>query len=116
MAYDCYKKIELTAAYRLQNCPVCQSKAELWQFSESADAPISKVVMCSHGDAFGPQDGITNEGCLLYMPPEAFYQGRIPDAVRYWNDYAKALRKLRLSNTPQAVVRPHGYLTDCDMK
>ena len=34
-------------------------------------------------------------GCLLYLPPQPFYRATIREAVRYWNDYAKALEKLR---------------------
>jgi len=51
--------------------------------------------MCSNGEKFGPQDGLTNEGCLLYMPPQDFYRGRIVEAVKYWNEYAKALNAQR---------------------
>lgn len=97
-AHDDYKRLEIPDKVTLQVCPVCGSAAELWQYSEANDGPTSKLVMCSMGDAFGPQDGLTNEGCLLYMPPNQFYRGRIAEAVKYWNDYATALNKIRRAN------------------
>ena len=36
-----------------------------------------------------------NEGCLLYMPPQDFYRGRIAEAVKFWNQYARALNAQR---------------------
>lgn len=101
--HDDYKKLELSQIASippdggpvLHRCPVCGAEAELWQYSTSPTSPRQLVVMCSHGEPIGPQDGITNEGCLLYMPPQGFYQARIADAVRYWNDFAKALVAMR---------------------
>lgn len=90
-AHDDYKKLDTPAGSVLAECPVCGANAELWQYSISKDAPTTKAVMCTNGDTFGPQDGILNSGCLLYMPPEDFYQGRIVAAIDYWNAYAKAL-------------------------
>jgi len=54
--------------------------------------------MCSNGTAFGPQDGLTNEGCLLYMPPNGFYMATIREGVKYWNDYAVALERMQRAN------------------
>ncbi|MBK8746124.1 hypothetical protein [Propionivibrio sp.] len=51
--------------------------------------------MCTNGERFGPQDGAVNEGCLLYMPPQDFYRGRIVEAVKFWNEYAKMLNTQR---------------------
>lgn len=112
--HDDYKKLELSQIASttpdggpvLERCPVCGSDAELWQYSTSPTAPRQLVVMCSHGDPIGPQDGIRNEGCLLYMPPEGFYQERIATAVRYWNDFAKALTALRAAGVKGGANAP----------
>lgn len=92
--HDDYKPLDHDPD-KIERCPVCGSQAKLWQYSTSPTAPRQLVVMCEHSEAIGPQDGIRNEGCLLYMPPESFYQARIADAVRYWNEFARALVALR---------------------
>lgn len=94
---ELYRRIEGKDAL-LERCPVCGAVAELWRYSEYKDSPSHPVVMCSNGEKFGPQEGFTNEGCLLYMPPEVFYQSREIEAINYWNDYAIALNKLREAN------------------
>ena len=89
---ELYKTAELPSGTHVEPCPVCGAKAHLWQYStDFKNGPIDKVMMCSNGDRFGPQDGMTNEGCLLYMPPQDFYRGRIIEAIKYWNAYALAL-------------------------
>lgn len=93
--HDDYKRLELQPGQNLYPCPVCAADAELWQYSEAETAPTTKLVMCSRGEAFGPQNGLVNEGCLLYMPPGEFYKASIRDAVKYWNDYAVALGKIQ---------------------
>ena len=93
---ELYKKAELPAGMDAEPCPVCGADAELWQYStDFKNGPIDKLVMCSNGDRFGPQDGAMNEGCLLYMPPQDFYRGRIAEAVKFWNQYARALNAQR---------------------
>lgn len=92
--HDDYKQLDHDPD-KIERCPVCGSQAKLWQYSTSPTAPRQLVVMCEHGDPIGPQDGIKNEGCLLYMPPDGFYQERIASAVRYWNDFARALTAMR---------------------
>ena len=57
-----------------------------------------KVVMCSHGDEIGPHDALAGGGCPLYMPPQSFYRPTIREAAKHWNEYAKALNKLRRDN------------------
>lgn len=107
MTKELYKKTAIPAGTALEACPVCGAAAELWQFSEKTDEPTTKVVMCSNGDALGPQikDGsAVFVGCLLYMPPEAFYRARAIDAVKYWNDYARALTALREANHHDATL------------
>ena len=96
--HDDYRQLEIPAGVTLHECPVCGADAELWQYSKSETAPTNKVVMCSNGDKFGPQDGIANEGCLLFMPPEDFYKATIREAVKYWHDYAKALMAIQRAN------------------
>lgn len=91
-----YKPTE--SKIHLEPCPVCGSGAEVWRYSEGADAPSSLTAMCSNGTKFGPQDGLVNEGCLLYLPPDCFYRGTIREAAKYWNEYAIALTDLRESN------------------
>ena len=93
--HDDYKRLELQPGQHLYPCPVCAADAELWQYSEAETTPTTKLVMCSRGEAFGPQNGLVNEGCLLYMPPGEFYKASIRDAVKYWNDYAVALGKIQ---------------------
>lgn len=93
---ELYKNAELPAGAYLAPCPVCGALASLWQYSKDfKNGPIEKVAMCTNGDRFGPQDGATTEGCLLYMPPQDFYRGRIMEAVKYWNEYAKVLDEQR---------------------
>ena len=60
--HDDYKRLELQPGQKLYPCPVCAADAELWQYSESETAPTKKLVMCSRGEAFGPQNGLVNEG------------------------------------------------------
>ena len=93
--HDDYKRLTLQPGQHLYPCPVCAADAELWQYSEAETTPTTKLVMCSRGEAFGPQNGLVDEGCLLYMPPGAFYKASIRDAVKYWNDYAVALGRIQ---------------------
>jgi hypothetical protein len=101
--HDDYKPLDHDPD-KIERCPVCGSAGQLWQYSTSPTTPRQLVVMCSHGEAIGPQDGIRDEGCLLYMPPEGFYQARITDAVRYWNDFARALVALRAAGSTAGGV------------
>ena len=90
---------QLDCFYKLENCPVCGSVPQAWQYVESRHAPVEKVVMCSYTQPIGTmQNGLVNEGCLLYMPPEQFYQPTLKAAVEYWNEFAKALSALRRAN------------------
>lgn len=89
VVHDEYKKLDTPEG--LEVCPCCGSVAELWKYSKSVSAPTSKAICCTNGEKFGPQDGMVNEGCLLYMPPDGFYRATVRDAVKYWNEYAKAL-------------------------
>lgn len=93
---ELYKKAEFPNGTHVEPCPVCGADAELWFYStDFENGPIEKAVMCSNNEKIGLQDGLVNEGCLLMMPPQDFYHGRIADAVKYWNAYAKALGQQR---------------------
>lgn len=96
--HDCYQPIDTPAGVAIELCPVCNAVAGLWRHSEGPDEPTTTAVMCSNGQRFGPQDDSVHEGCLLYMPPEDFHRNTIREAVRYWNDYAHALREMALRN------------------
>ena len=100
--HDDYKPLDLSGFVSappngrvLEPCPVCGSEAGLWQYSESETAPRKLLVMCSHGEKIGPQDGLIHEGCLLYMPGDNFYRETIRDAVRYWNEFGQAITRMR---------------------
>lgn len=97
--HDDYKPLETPAG--VERCPVCGSEAQLWQYSDSPNSPVKRLVMCSHGDKIGPQNGLIHEGCLLYMPGDDFYRETARDAVRFWNEFAKALSTLRRQNNWQ---------------
>ncbi len=95
---EMYKQVDAPQGSSILPCPCCGAEAHVWQYSESEAAPTTKAVMCDNGDKFGPQDGIRNEGCLLYMPPDDFYRPTIREAVKYWNDYTKALMAIQRRN------------------
>jgi hypothetical protein len=110
--HDDYKQLDLSQLATappngrvLEPCPICASEAQLWQYSESETAPRKLLVMCSHGDRIGPQDGLVDEGCPFYMPKDGHYRETIRDAVRYWNELAKAIAALRGSAVPSGVKK-----------
>ena len=113
---ELYKRAEMPVGAYLAPCPVCGADAELWQYSQDfKNGPIDKVVMCTNGERFGPQDGAVNEGCLLYMPPQDFYRGRIVEAVKFWNEYANVLNAQRRSrNWKRAQVLREATPNACD--
>lgn len=98
VAHDDYKRLDLPLDVEVARCPVCNGFGELWQFSESVGAPTTKTICCETAESFGPQSGEMNSGCLLYMPPNGFYQATIREAIAYWNAYAEALTELRKAN------------------
>ena len=91
MSHNEFKKLDTPGGVHLEPCPVCASEGELWRRSDSPSSPTETAVCCSNGDVIGPQAGEVNTGCLLFMPPDDFYRGTMRDAVKYWNEYAKAL-------------------------
>lgn len=98
IAHDMYRPAVLLDGAQISACPCCGSTAELWQFSETPTSPCLKVVMCSTAEGIGPQDGVVNEGCPLYMPNDDFYRATQREAIKYWNAFAAALVKLQLKN------------------
>jgi hypothetical protein len=92
-AHDEYKALDTPVGQHIAACPVCGAAGALWQYSKSEQDATTKAVMCTNGEAIGPQDGVVNEGCLLYLPPRGFYQATIREAIKYWNEYAKALMR-----------------------
>lgn len=99
MALDEYTRLALSEpAPSLELCPCCGAAPELWQHIDPKTSNCTKVVMCSNGTKFGPQDGIANEGCPLYMPSDGHYMPTIREAVKYWNDFAKALGAMQRRN------------------
>lgn len=89
-----YTQIEYAKA-TIEPCPICNSQAQLWRFSEDMDSPVSHVVMCSHDGPIGQRGGLVFDGCLLVMPPDDFYQPRQIQAINYWNDYAIAVKAIK---------------------
>ncbi len=89
---------EITTEAHIERCPVCGGAPALWRFAVSETSPATKAVMCNASERIGPQDGIASEGCLLYMPPDDFYRATEREAVRYWNEFAKALAALQRKN------------------
>lgn len=93
-----YNCLEEVCSIAVEKCPVCHARPSLWEYVNT-HGNASKVVCCTRGEPFGPQmltvTGLMNEGCLLYMPPDAFYRATRREAVKYWNTYAEALTTLR---------------------
>ena len=94
-----YKKLETPSGTHIEACPVCAADAEIWQYMATPGAPAQKVVCCEHSDEIGPHDALAGGGCPLYMPPMSFYRPTIREAVKHWNEYAKALGALRRKNS-----------------
>ncbi len=95
---DDYYLMEPPPVEAVEACPCCGSSARVWVYSEDPTMPVTRVVMCDHSDSIGPRDSLVYEGCLLQMPPDDFYRETGRDAVRYWNEYAKALTAAQRAN------------------
>ncbi len=105
--YDEYRQMEPPPVEPVEHCPCCSSSATVWEYSQNPTDEVTRVVMCDHQGDLGPRDALVYTGCLLSMPPQDFYKTTGREAVRYWNDYAKALNALRRSNnwTAAKVLR-----------
>lgn len=97
MKYD-YCLMEPPPVEAVEACPCCGSSARVWVYSEDPTMPVKRVVMCDNSDSIGPRDSLVYEGCLLQMPSDDFYRETGRDAVRYWNEYAKALTAAQRAN------------------
>lgn len=93
-----YQKMEPPPSEPVQPCPCCSSSATVWQYIDKPGGPVERVVMCDHQEDIVPRDSVAYSGCLLAMPPQDFYKATGREAVRYWNDYAKALTELARAN------------------
>ena len=96
--HDDYRLMEPPPAEQIEPCPCCGSSARAWEYSEAPSATVQRVVMCDHSGDIGPRDSLLYEGCLLQMPPPDFYRETGRAAVRYWNEYAKALTAAQRAN------------------
>lgn len=106
---DDYYLMEPPPAEALEACPCCGSSARVWVYAEDPTMPVTRVVMCDHSGSIGPRDALVYEGCLLQMPPDDFYRETGREAVRYWNEYAKALTATQRANrwkTAQVLREP----------
>jgi hypothetical protein len=95
--FDNYTKLDAPQTH-VEPCPVCAADPEVWQYIAKPGEVAQKVVMCGHSDEIGPHDALAGGGCPLYMPPQSFYRPTIREAVKHWNEYAKALSSLRRKN------------------
>lgn len=84
----------------LDPCPVCGAEAEMWQFAEKEGDVAQRLVCCTSGEAseaFAGARGHLLGGCLLFMPPQDFYQPTARQAERHWNEFARACEQARLT-------------------
>lgn len=77
---DEYTRLDIPAGTHIEPCPCCSSDGVLFQYIDDA-GDATKVVMCSHGDAIGPQSGVTMEGCPLYFPRREGYRATIRECI-----------------------------------
>ena len=91
---DEYTRLDTPSGTHLEPCPCCGSAPEVWQYIDAA-GDATKVVMCTLGDPIGPQNGLLSSGCPLYFPSMEAYRATVREAVKYWNEFAKALAASR---------------------
>lgn len=97
--FDSYTRLSTPDGTHIEHCPVCAAAPEVWQYVEKPGEHAQKVVCCAHSEDIGPHDSLAGGGwCPLYMPPLSFYRPTIREAVKHWNEYAKALTALRRKN------------------
>ena len=104
-----YTRLDTPSGTHLESCPCCGSAPGIWQYVDDA-GDATKVVMCTFGDSIGPQNGLQSSGCPLYFPSMESYRATIREAVKYWNEFAKALTKVQRENRWEAhkVMRETG--------
>lgn len=96
--HDEYTQLVIPDGTHIEPCPVCAADAELWQYMKEPGSAAEKVVCCAHSDGIGPHEALAGGGCPFYLPPLSFYRPTIREAVKHWNEYAKALGTLRRRN------------------
>ena len=79
-------------------CAVCGGPASVWRYTKEPGDPFTVAVMCDQGERIGPQSGITNEGCPLYMPPDDFYRATCREAIAFWDEFSVSLVALLAKN------------------
>jgi hypothetical protein len=94
---EMYREID-PAPHVLSKCPVCSASAKMWEFSENPTDIVTRVAACSDGEEWFEGQGMVNEGCLLYMPPNCFYKPTARQAAAYWNKHAEILTGKRAKN------------------
>ena len=99
---DDYK--QLPTPEGLELCPCCGAKPELWMYIDNENDRTTKVVMCATSNSIGPQDHVLVSGCPLYMPNDDHYMPTEREAIKYWNEFSKALTSLQRKN--RAVESP----------
>ncbi len=99
-AHEMYREMHPQPSEPIATCPLCGSKALVFDFSEKPDDIVTRVVMCEMGEAKSeddpcPRDALAYSGCPFFMPPDDFYQPTGRQAVRYWNEFASWLLRQR---------------------
>ena len=98
---DEYTHLDTPSGTHLEPCPCCGSTPRIWQYIDDA-GDATKVVMCSFGDSIGPQNEEFSNGCPLYFPSMEAYRATNREAVKYWNEFAKALMAIQRRNRWEA--------------
>lgn len=106
-AHEIYKPAALLPGLVPLACACCGAAPELFEFIDKPGDDCQKVIMCSTAEGLGPEFGLVDDGCPLYMPPMAFYRPTQREAVQHWNLYTKALMQLQRRNrwTGATVLR-----------
>ncbi len=98
---DEYTHLDTPSGTHLEPCPCCGSTPRIWQYIDDA-GDATKVVMCSFGDSIGPQNDELSNGCPLHSPCMEAYRATVQEAVKYWNEFAKALIAIQRRNRWEA--------------
>lgn len=98
---DEYKRLDTPSGTHLEPCPCCGSNSRVRQYVDN-DGDATQVVMCSFGDPIGPQNDELSNGCPLHSPCMEAYRATVQEAVKYWNEFAKALMAIQSENRREA--------------
>jgi hypothetical protein len=83
---------ELSTEEHLDKCAVCGADARLLGVWPRLD---SYVVVCTTGEAIGPQDPEFLPGCPMYLPRREFHQPTLKQATEFWNSFTQGLLYFR---------------------